>query len=75
MQNALTMDQIRTRYPDQRVLIEYAELDEELRVGHGSVLQHSPDRDKVYQPLLVSTEATLAVEYTGEIPHDLAILL
>ena len=56
-------------------MIAYTELDEEMRVIQGEVLAHSPDRDEIYRHLLTVKGQQVAVEYIGEIPEDLAVVL
>jgi hypothetical protein len=62
----MTLEQIRQQYPDQWVLIEFAALDDELRVTDGKVLAHSPSREEIEKELMVLRNEKIAVEYTGE---------
>ena len=71
----LTLEEIVSLYPDEWVLIVSPELDEELNVLRGEVLIHSPERDKVYSQLSLRKGRPVAIEYTGSIPEDLAVML
>ena len=71
----LSMDEIAKRYPNQWVLIAYTELDEDLNVVRGEVLAHNPDYDQLYGQSLPREGKAVAIEYTGTIPDDLAVLL
>ena len=71
----MEMTEIRERYKGEWVLIEYAELDEELNVVEGEVIAHSPNRDEIYRRLLETKGRDIAIEYLGEVPEDLAVML
>ncbi len=73
----MKLDEIRRRYAGEWVLIEYDRLDDHLRVVEGRVLAHSPDRDEIYRRLreLKGRKKRLAVEFLGEIPEDVAVML
>jgi len=75
MDEILTMPEIKQRYPDQWVLIEYTKLDKDLNVVRGKVVETAPSRDEIYQKLLNADVKRFAIEYTGEWPADLAYLL
>jgi hypothetical protein len=71
----LTLEEIISLYPDEWVLIVSPELDEDLNVIQGEVLAHSPDRDQLYSQLSLRKGKSVAIEYTGLIPEDLAVML
>ncbi|HLO50849.1 MAG TPA: hypothetical protein VK211_20705 [Kamptonema sp.] len=71
----LTLEEIISLYPDEWVLIASPELDEDLNVIRGEVLIHSPERDEVYNQLSLRKGRPVAIEYTGSIPEDLAVML
>jgi hypothetical protein len=71
----LSLEEIYSLYPDEWVLIAYTELDEDLNVIRGEVLGHSPDRDLLYDNALSRKGKSVAIEYTGSIPEDLAAML
>jgi len=75
MGQIMSIQAIRERYPGEWVLIAYTELDEEMRVLQGEVLAHSSDRDEIYRQLFTVKGRRVAVEYTGEVPQDLAVVL
>jgi hypothetical protein len=75
MNQVANVEAIREQYAGEWVLIAYTELDEELRVVRGQVLAHSPDRDEIYRKLLSVSGQQVAVEYLGEVPEDLAVVL
>lgn len=70
----MKMAEIAEEYKDEWVLIEYSELDEQLRVQEGTVLAHSPSKDEIYRLLAQTKGRQVAVEYTGEFPKDLAVM-
>jgi hypothetical protein len=71
----LTLEEIFSLYPDEWVLIAYTELDEDLSVIRGEVLAHSPERDLLYNNALSRKGKSVAIEYTGPIPENLAAML
>jgi hypothetical protein len=71
----MTLVEIRQRYPDEWVLIEFAELDEELRVVEGEVIAHSSSKEEIYKKLLALENEQIAIEFTGEMPEEPAYLL
>ena len=71
----LSLEEIIHLYPSQWVLIAYTELDEDLNVIRGEVLAHSPEGDLLYNNPLSRKEKSVAREYTGPIPEDLAAML
>ena len=71
----LTLEEIQQRYPDEWVLIVEPEIDKYLNVVRGKVLAHSPDRDEAYSQFPLAKGKPVAIEYTGPIPDDLAVML
>ncbi len=71
----LTLEEIIQLYPSEWVLIAYTELDEDLSVIRGEVLAHSPERDLLYNNALSRKGKSVAIEYTGPIPENLAAML
>ncbi len=75
MEEIMSIQEMRSRYPAEWLLIAYTELDEEMNVIRGEVLAHSPDRDEIYRQLLLMKGKSVAIEYAGTIPEDLAVVL
>ncbi|WP_107667401.1 hypothetical protein [Cyanothece sp. BG0011] len=72
----MTIDEIRATYPNQWVIIADTESDEDFNVIKGKVLAHSSERDKIDQALMDYAQMpSLAIEYTGSIPEDYAVML
>ena len=71
----MTWEEIRQQYPDEWVLIEFTELDAELKVVQGKVIAHSPNKQEIYQTLLRLENERIAIEFTGEMPKEPAYLL
>ena len=70
----LSMKKIVEKYKDEWVLIEYEELDEDLNVKKGKVIAHSPRKDEIYARLSETRGKNVAIEYTGKLPEDLAVM-
>jgi len=68
VQETLTLDEIRRRFPDEWVLIDVLEEDELGQPTCGRVLAHSPDRDEIYREQ-ARLQGDLAIVYTGELPR------
>ena len=80
MDEILTLEEMRERYPGEWVLIGCVELDPDMRIVQGKVLAHSLDRNEVYrqipQMLLIDDQiVAVAVEYMGEVPEDVVVVL
>lgn len=75
MSDLQTIDQIRTEFPSEWVLIGEPQADEGARLHGGRVVFHSPDRDAVYRKAAESRLPHLAVRYLGTMPEDTALVL
>ena len=62
----MTLEGIKQVYPNQWVLIEFMQLDDELGVVDGYVLAHSPSRDEIEKELTTLRNERIAVEFTGD---------
>jgi len=71
----LSLEEIFSLYPDEWVLIVNPELDEEFSVIRGEVLAHATERDEIYSKLSLRNGKSVAIEYTGSIPDNLAVML
>jgi hypothetical protein len=75
MNELLNTPEIKTRYPDEWVLLDAPQTDEKLRVLGGIVLHHSKDRDEVDRKMLELRPKRFAVFYTGSFPEDTEFVL
>lgn len=75
MNEILTLDEIRTRFPDEWVLIGEPEETDDLEVVSGRVLFHSPDSDETYRKAAELRPGRFATVFTGEIPSDMDFAL
>ena len=66
---------IKKNFKNQWVLIEVEKVDESFNLLSGEVLAHSKDKDEIYQKLLEIKPKEFSIEYTGEVPEDLAIVM
>jgi len=66
----MEMAEIRKRYRNEWVLIEYTKLDDELNVVEGVVIAHSKDREEIHKAQMELKNKKLAIEYLGEIPEE-----
>lgn len=71
----MRLDEIKQRYPDEWVLIEFTELDDQLKVADGEVIAHSPSLNEIEEKLRALRIGKIALEYTGEWDSDEAYLL
>jgi len=62
----MTLEEIRQRYPNEWVIIEFTELDQMLRVVEGEVIAHSPDKEEINRILLPLRNEKLSIEFTGD---------
>jgi hypothetical protein len=75
MSDILSFEEMQHRYAGEWLLIAYTELDDELNVIRGEVLAHSPNRDDIYGAISSRDGQSVAIEYVGVIPEDLAVIL
>ena len=66
---------IKKNFRNQWVLIEVKNVDESFNILEGEVLAHSKDKDEIYQKLLKIRPKEFSIEYTGEVPEDLAVVM
>jgi hypothetical protein len=70
----MRLDEIRKRYRNEWVLVEFSKLDKDLRVKEGNVIAHAPNKDDIYKALLDTWGKNVAVEYCGKIREDVAVM-
>jgi hypothetical protein len=75
MAEILNIEEIKSRYDGEWVLIGDPVADESLTVVRGSVLWHSKDRDEVYCKARELKLAHSAILFFGHLPKDAAIVL
>jgi hypothetical protein len=63
------------KYKDEWILIECKQVDENYEVVVGEILHHSRDKNDIYKRLLELKPKNYAIEYTGKIPEDFAVML
>ncbi len=63
------------RYKDEWILIDVKKVDKNFKIKEGKVLYHSKNQEDIYRKILELTPKSFAVEYTGNIPDDLAVVL
>lgn len=68
-------EDIKKNFRDQWVLIEVDKVDKSFNLLEGKVLAHSKDKDEIYQKLLQIKPKEFSIEYTGEVPEDLAVVM
>lgn len=71
----MTLAEIKQHYPNEWVLIEFTELDDDLQVVEGQVVAQSPSKAEIYQNLVDFDKDKIALEFTGEQPEESAYLL
>ena len=71
----LSVQEIRTQYDGEWVLIDDPEVDASLGVQRGRVLWHSKDRDEVYCQARLFKPQHCAVLFVGSLPKNTAVVL
>jgi hypothetical protein len=71
----LTLAQIKSRYPDEWILLKDPVVGKHLQVLKGVVAGHSKNRDDVDQKAIDLRLKRSAFLYTGEVPKDAVIIL
>jgi hypothetical protein len=75
MNEILTIDEIKTRYPSEHVLLEDPQTNPDHEVLGGRVLWHSADQEEVYRKAIELRPKRAAYVYTGTIPDDTIYIL
>lgn len=71
----MNKEEILKKHRNEWVLIECKQVDDNFEVIEGEILYHSKDKDEVYKKLLELRPKDYAIEYTGKVPEDLAVML
>jgi hypothetical protein len=75
MDQEMTIEEIRSQFDSEWVLVEDPRTDEKLNILGGKLLHHSKDRDEVYRKAVALRPKRSAVVYTGEILEETAVVL
>lgn len=75
MDNIRTVEEMKTQFESEWVLVENPQTNDALEVLKGKILHHSKDRDEVYRKAVALRPKRSAIVYTGEIPEDTAVVL
>lgn len=67
---SMSFREIRKKYPDEWVLIEYADLNDDFSVKKGKVLRHSANKNEIFNALSHSYGKNVSVEYTGPLDAE-----
>lgn len=70
----MTIQEIKKKYPQEWVLVEYDNLDNNLTVSGGRVLAHSSNKDDIYKRLSQTFGKNVSIEYTGPIDQNLIVM-
>ena len=75
MSQIMTFEEIKLNYDKQWVLIAPIETDENLQVVKGKVIAHADRKEDIYRALESTEDVSLAIEYIGQVPEDIAFIL
>lgn len=75
MYNIMTVEEMKTQFESEWVLVENPQTNDALEVLKGKILHHSKDRDEVYRKAVALRPKRSAIVYTGEIPEDMEVAL
>jgi len=75
MNAILPFQEIQGRYAGEWVLLGDPETDADLNVIAGRVLAHSASQEEIYRQLMQAEGKSVAIEYAGPLPADLAVAL
>ena len=75
MNEVLTLDEIKARYPSEYVLLEDPQTNPNHEVLGGRVLWHSTDQQEVYRKGIEMRPRRFAFVFTGELPDDIVYIL
>jgi hypothetical protein len=72
-QQLLTKDKIKSKYPNEWLLLEDVELDASTTLRRGRVIAHSKNRDEIHRALKIHT-GNLCIHFTGTLPPDTGVI-
>lgn len=75
MDDILNVEQMRSQFPSEWVLIGDPVESEDLEIIRGRVLFHSPSADAAYRKAVELQPGRFATLYTGETPTDMEYAL
>ena len=70
----MQLNEIKKKYRDEWVLIEYSKISANLQVKEGKVLAHAANKEDIYKALLGTKGKNVAIEYCGKLPADLVVM-
>jgi hypothetical protein len=70
----MRLSEIKKKYRDQWVLVEFSKLDKDLRVKDGKVIAHAASKEDIYKALLHTQGKNVAVEYCGKFSEGLPVM-
>jgi hypothetical protein len=70
----MRLSEIKKKYRDQWVLVEFSKLDKDLRVKDGKVIAHAANKEDIYKALLYTQGKNVAVEYYGKFSERLPVM-
>ena len=71
----MRLSEIKKKYRDEWVLVEFSKLDRDLQVKEGKVLAHASSKEDIYKALLRTRGKNVSIEYCGEVPEDMPVML
>ena len=70
----MRLSEVKKKYRNQWVLVEFSKLDKNLRVKDGKVLAHAASKEDIYKALLHTRGKNVSIEYCGKTPEDLVVM-
>ncbi len=68
-------NQIKKKYTDNWILLEDVQMDEDMYISEGRVIYFHPSKEEIYKKLLELKPKISAIEFVGNIPEDIAVML
>lgn len=70
----MDIGEIRRKYRNEWVLVEFSKLDKDLGVKEGKVIAHTSNKEEIYKALLGTRGKNVSIEYCGKMPEDLVVM-
>jgi len=71
----MPLSEIKKKYRNQWVLVEFSKLNKDLQVKDGKVLAHASNKEDIYKALLHTRGKNVAIEYFGHVAEDMPVML
>ena len=71
---SISYSEIKKKYPNEWVLVEFSSLGKDLHPKTGKVLAHASNKEEIYRALRQTCGKNVSIEYFGPLSEDIAVI-